>query len=595
MKVLTCLSFFLLAVYAAEIGLKASNEGAEQEQRKEDTPVVPEAEVLAVVPEVGVLMNTATEPIGTEPGPIQVPETASVSIQTDAPFAPVVPVAPPAINATPIDVSVKAFIVPVVKMVVCFFAFIGYLVVNNPNLRNGVNSASNRPSSSANYELIVDSTFRFTDVLGVDEIKDQLVQLVDFLKNPEKYERFGAIMPKGYLLEGPPGVGKTLLAKVLAGEAGVPMFSTSGSAFEEALVGVGASRVRDLFAAARKFNCSIIFIDEIDAVAARRTQDGKNVQTLNQLLVEMDGFSMANSKVVIFAATNAYSRLDPAILRPGRFDKTFTLSLPDINGRLQIIQRYLKGIPEDLLCSSVDLMELAVQTIGFSGAELAQMVNQAKLFATIQDSERIEMSHFQSALNLSRFGPARNFALSIRDRKRVAFHEAGHAIVGLLNPAAIPIERATIIPHASSLGMVVTFPNQDSLFTNYDGLVARIDFALGGFLAEEAAYGSGKVSNGASSDLQKVNEVARLIVNSGFGSRTSFYQPMTRPEISSEFARQQYEADIHDIIQESKARVRDVFITYNASWRAISDALLESETLSNLQLRQILDETTLNK
>ena len=472
-------------------------------------------------------------------------------------------------------------------------AFFGILFVaviigaiSNKNNFNPVSKAS----SSASFEIVQASPMRFTDVLGCDEIRNELLQILDVMKNPERYQRFGAKTPKGVLLKGPPGTGKTLIAKALAGESNIPLISTSGSAFEEALVGVGAARVRDLFNTARsRFNQTIIFIDEIDGIAGKRSHDSKNTLTLNQLLVEMDGFNP--SKIFVLAATNAYKDLDPAILRPGRFDQVLTLNLPDAKGRAQIIVHNLKDVKE-LVDSAVNFTRLAAETIGFSGAELAQLVNQAKLIAASADAKLMEEHHFHQALSLTRFGPKRAVLMSRKDRERVSLHEAGHAVVGLLTSGAMPVHSATIIPHASSMGMVVSVPGEgEAYFSSAEAYLARIDVSLAGWLAEELAFELGQVSFGAMSDLQKANSLARQMVDAGFGMRTGFHQPLLapNPQFSSEHARRSYEEDVKDILEASKERVRSLLKDNEAGWRRVAEELIKYETLSGAQMQMIMD------
>jgi ATP-dependent Zn protease len=311
--------------------------------------------------------------------------------------------------------------------------------------------------------------------------------------------------------------------------------------------------------------------------------------------VEMDGFNP--SQIFVLAATNTYKDLDPAILRPGRFDQVLTLNLPDSKGRAQIIAHNLKDI-QDLVALSVNISKLAAETIGFSGAELAQLVNQAKLIASSNDAWLMEERHFNDALRLTRFGPKRSLLMSPRDRERVAFHEAGHSVAALLTPYAMPVQSATIIPHASSLGMVVSVPGEgDSYFSSAEAYAARIDVSLAGWLAEELAFSRGQVSSGAVSDLQKANAIARHMVDAGFGARTGFLQPLLtpNPQYTSEQARQSYEEDVKEILQISTERVRALLKENEGGWRRVSEGLMEHETLSGAQLQMILDVSQMDK
>lgn len=449
---------------------------------------------------------------------------------------------------------------------------------------------------NSHHQVIKSSPIRFKDVQGCDEVKAQLVQVVDFLKNPNKFERYGAKMPRGYLLEGPPGVGKTMLAKAVAGEANVPFLVISGAEFDEVFVGVGASRVRALFNDARSFNKAVIFIDEIDAVAGKRNTVDRsgNRQTLNQLLVEMDGFR-TTSNVIVLGATNTVSSLDEALLRPGRFDKTLTLNPPDINGRKQLLTRLFSSIPSEMIAPDVKADELAAVTIGYTGADLDNLVNQAKLIAATDGSAGvISKAHLMKAKNFVDMGPERSMVLTDDDKYRTALHEAGHAVVGLANPNHDPIHQATIVPHSSFLGAVQSGPDRDQISISKAMIEAKIDMTLGGFMAEESHYGPENVTTGPSSDLRAVNRLARMMVRSGFGKRSGFLQLSDRPEESSETAKKNMEDDVQDILNESRSRVRKVLLENKRAWYAIADALVEKETLDRKELETIFKSNSSN-
>lgn len=440
---------------------------------------------------------------------------------------------------------------------------------------------------NSHHQIVISSPTRFKDVQGCDEVKAQLVQVVDYLKNPLKFEKYGASMPRGYLLEGPPGVGKTLLAKAVAGEANVPFLVISGAEFDEVYVGVGASRVRALFKDARKFNKAVIFIDEIDAVAGRRDLGDRsnNRQTLNQLLVEMDGFK-TTSNVIILAATNTVQTLDPALLRPGRFDKTLTLSPPDLAGRKQILIQLFAGIPKNMLQADVKTEDLAATTIGYTGADLANLINQAKLIAATDGSSGvISRAHLEKAKDFIDLGPVKAMVMSKLDKERTAYHEAGHAVVALANPNSYPVHQATIVPHSNSLGLVRIAPDEDPVFISKCSIEARIDTGLAGFIAEEIKYGTDKVSTGPSSDLEYVNQWASRMVKSGFGERTGFLQPDSRE--ASEIAKRNVEEDIQDILSTARDRVRKLLKDQSVAWEAIAKALIEKETLQRKELENI--------
>lgn len=353
-----------------------------------------------------------------------------------------------------------------------------------------------------------DTTFK--DVAGINEAREELNEIVDFLRNPNKYRKLGARIPKGVLMVGSPGTGKTLLARAIAGEAGVPFFHTSGSEFEEMLVGAGASRVRDLFAKAKKAAPSLIFIDEIDAVARKRgtrIQSGTTEQTLNQILVEMDGFEK-NVNVIILAATNRPDVLDPAILRPGRFDRQVRIDLPDLEGRREILEIHGKNKP---FAAEVDLLKIAKRTVGFSGADLENVLNEAAIIAAKEDKKEINMDDIEEAVSKVVLGPAK------KSRKRtdkevqlVAYHEAGHAVVSKYTPNATPVDKISIVSRGSTGGVTMFLPENDEYIMSRNKLIADITVSLGGRAAEEVALDD--ISTGASNDIEKATQVARRMV-----------------------------------------------------------------------------------
>src|SRR5213593_32655 len=352
----------------------------------------------------------------------------------------------------------------------------------------------------------------FADVAGIDEVKADLQEVVDFLREPQKYQRLGGTMPKGVLLIGAPGTGKTLLARAVAGEAKVPFFSIAASEFVEAIVGVGASRVRDLFAKARAAAPAIIFIDELDAIGRSRAAalrvggNDQQEQTLNQILTEMDGFD-SREGVIVLAATNRADVLDPALLRPGRFDRRVLVQRPDRAGRAGILKVHTKRVP---LAADVDLERLAAETPGLVGAELRNLVNEAALLAARKDQSEVHARDFSEAMEKVTFGPARHILLNPADRERTAYHESGHALLGLLVPGGDPVHRVTIVPRGMALGATYQLPTDDR--TNYpeDYLRARIISALGGRAAEQLIYGI--VTTGGENDLRQVTEIARQMV-----------------------------------------------------------------------------------
>ncbi|HEY3230618.1 MAG TPA: ATP-dependent zinc metalloprotease FtsH, partial [Roseiflexaceae bacterium] len=368
-------------------------------------------------------------------------------------------------------------------------------------------------SRARRYEATTDTQrINFDDVAGIDEVEQELVEIVDFLKQPDKYQRLGGRIPKGVLLVGPPGTGKTLLARAVAGEAGVPFFSMSGSEFIEMVVGVGAARVRDLFAEARKAAPAIIFVDELDAIGRRRGAgnvlggNDEREQTLNQLLIEMDGFD-SREAVIVLAATNRSDVLDPALLRPGRFDRHVTVQPPDRAGRAAILKVHTRGVP---LAPDVDLDQIAGETPGLVGADLRNLVNEAALLAARKGYTAVTSDDFAEALQRIALGAERRLTLAPEERERVAYHEAGHALCGLLQPEGDPVRRVTVVPRGQALGVTLSVPDADRYNYGEPYLRVRIVNALGGRAAEQVIYGT--VTTGAENDIKQVTDLARAMV-----------------------------------------------------------------------------------
>src|SRR4051795_4990791 len=352
----------------------------------------------------------------------------------------------------------------------------------------------------------------FADVAGIDEVKGEVSEIVDYLRNPEKYSRLGAQIPHGVLLSGPPGSGKTLLARAVAGEADVPFFSISASEFIEAIVGVGASRVRDLFDQAKKVAPAIIFIDELDAIGRSRGGgasfggNDEREQTLNQILTEMDGFDPAIG-VIVLAATNRPEILDPALLRPGRFDRRVNVQPPDTVGRRKILEVHTRSVPLD---DSVDLDSIAATTVGMVGADLANLVNEAALTAARLGHDTVRQEDFTNALERIILGSERKIMMTEKDRERTAYHESGHALVGMLTPGADPVRKVSIIPRGPALGVTLSAPEADRFSYDQDYLLGRIKVALAGRVAEKLIYG--EITTGAESDIQQLTQIARQMV-----------------------------------------------------------------------------------
>jgi cell division protease FtsH len=439
-------------------------------------------------------------------------------------------------------------------------------------------------------------------VAGIEEAKAELEEIVAFLRDPKKFTRLGGRIPKGVLLIGPPGTGKTLLARAIAGEAGVPFFSISGSDFVEMFVGVGASRVRDLFGQGKKNAPCIIFIDEIDAVGRHRGAGlggghDEREQTLNQLLVEMDGFE-SNEGVIIIAATNRPDVLDPAMLRPGRFDRHVTVNPPDLRGREAILRVHVRRV---LLNSDVNLSVIARGTPGFSGADLENLVNEAALLAARRDGESVAMQDFELAKEKVLMGAERrSLILSEKERRITAFHEAGHALIAMLEEHSDPVHKVTIIPRGGALGVTVTLPTEDRYCVSKDELLATITRAMGGRAAEELVFDH--FSTGAANDLEKATKIARDMVCSygmseklGPVSLSDDHNPVfigrefgATPKHSAEKARQ-IDDEVHAILTDRYARAKQLLIDRREVLDNIAHALLERETLEESDLRTLLE------
>jgi cell division protease FtsH len=441
----------------------------------------------------------------------------------------------------------------------------------------------------------------FADVAGIDEVKQELEELVDFLKEPQKYEKLGGRVPKGVLLIGPPGTGKTLLARAVAGEAKVPFFSQSASEFVEAIVGVGAARVRDLFEKARKAAPAIIFIDELDAIGRSRSSgirlgsNDEQEQTLNQILTEMDGFE-AGVGVIVLSATNRGEILDPALTRPGRFDRRVTLQPPDRRGRAAILKLHSVGVP---LGPDVDLDEVAGRTPGLVGADLRNLVNEAALGAARKGESVVTATDFYEAIDRILLGTERHLMLSQADRERIAYHESGHALLGLLLPGADPVRKVTIIPHGGSLGVTVQSPIDDRFNYGEDYLRARIIGALGGRAAEQLIYPD--VSTGASNDLQQVTMIAReMVVRWGMSAKIgplAFAEDGQNSSLSmvrpySEATAREVDIEIKRIADECFAEAVRLLTENRNRLDALASALLAEDSLGE---EQILSVTGLHR
>jgi cell division protease FtsH len=469
--------------------------------------------------------------------------------------------------------------------------FIGLLFFLFRRAGNVQNALGSFGRSRAKRYQSSEGRVTFKDVAGIEEAKQELAEVVDFLRSPGKYQRLGGRIPHGVLLSGPPGTGKTLLARAVAGEAEVPFYSMAASEFVEAIVGVGAARVRDLFVQAKEGAPAIVFIDELDAVGRSRTSanagfsggNDEREQTLNQILTEMDGFSPSTS-VIVIGATNRIEVLDSALLRPGRFDRRVTVQPPDRNGREQILQVHTRNVP---LAPDVDLSRLAASTPGMVGADLANLVNEAALLAARRSHEQVQMADLTDALERIVLGAERQVMMSEEDRSRTAYHEAGHAVVGMLTPGADPVRKISIVPRGMALGVTFSAPEADRYNYEERELLAKIDVALGGRAAEELVFG--ECSTGAESDIQQLTEIARHMVGR-WGMAEAIgpiaviprdgYGPLLPGAAEVSPATQELiDREVRRIADTAHERVRELLESNREKLDGLASALLEHETL----------------
>ena len=481
-----------------------------------------------------------------------------------------------------------------------FLLLIGFLAFTLRQMQAGGNKALSFGKSKAKLLNNQQKRVTFKDVAGVDEPKEELQEIIEFLKDPQKFQKLGGKIPKGVLMMGPPGTGKTLLAKAVAGEANVPFFSISGSDFVEMFVGVGASRVRDLFEQGKKNAPCIIFIDEIDAVGRHRGAGlggghDEREQTLNQLLVEMDGFE-SNDGVILMASTNRPDVLDPALLRPGRFDRQVVVSYPDVRGREGILKVHTRKIPLD---ENVDVNVIARGTPGFTGADLANLVNEAALIAARMNKKVVSLNDLEFAKDKVLMGPERrSMVISDKERRLTAIHEAGHALVGMNIPESDPVHKVTIVPRGRALGVTFFLPEQDVLGRTKEELEAMIANSMGGRIAEELFIG--RVTTGASNDIEKATELARAMVCQygmsdlgplAFGKKEE--QIFLGREIAqhrdfSEHTAIKIDEEVKRIVSEQYARATKILQDNRESMERLVEALLEHESLDSAQMRRVI-------
>ncbi|ANU06422.1 ATP-dependent zinc metalloprotease FtsH [Paraurantiacibacter namhicola] len=479
---------------------------------------------------------------------------------------------------------------------------IAFFVLRQVQKGGGAGGAMGFGKSKAKMLTEKQGKVTFADVAGIDEAREELEEVVEFLKDPQRFSKLGGQIPKGALLVGSPGTGKTLLARAIAGEAGVPFFTISGSDFVEMFVGVGASRVRDMFEQAKKNAPCIVFIDEIDAVGRSRghglgNSNDEREQTLNQLLVEMDGFE-ANEGIIIVAATNRPDVLDPALLRPGRFDRQVVVPVPDIDGREKILEVHMKKVP---LAPDVNSRTIARGTPGFSGADLANLVNEAALLAARRNKRLVAMQEFEDAKDKVMMGAERRSMVMTEDEKKMtAYHEAGHALVSLNEPASDPIHKATIIPRGRALGMVMRLPERDNYSYHRDKMHANLAVAMGGRVAEEIIFGHDKVSSGASGDIQYATDLAKNMVTKwGMSDKLGPLQYEQQQEgylgmgqsartMAGAETNKLIDAEIKSLVEGGLKRATEILTKQEDKLHLLAQAMLEYETLTGEEINELM-------
>ncbi|KZT35462.1 ATP-dependent metallopeptidase Hfl, partial [Sistotremastrum suecicum HHB10207 ss-3] len=458
--------------------------------------------------------------------------------------------------------------------------FFAVLLENSGLLKAGPQTTQFEPTQG--------KTVKFSDVHGVDEAKEELKEVVQFLKDPTKFSTLGGRLPKGVLLTGPPGTGKTMLARAVAGEAGVPFLYASGAEFDEIFVGVGAKRIRELFATARKKQPAIIFIDELDAIGSKRSPKDQHYmkQTLNQLLVELDGFAQTEG-VIVIAATNFPQTLDNALVRPGRFDKKIAVPLPDVKGRSQILKHHMANI---ISSTDVDPMIIARGTAGFSGADLQNMVNQAAVQASRDGCQSVELKHFEWAKDRIIMGAERKTQyIDDKVKKLTAYHEGGHALVALYTEGAMPLHKVTCVPRGHALGMTTQLPEGDRFSVSRKEFLAEIDVCMGGRVAEELVYGYDAVTSGASSDLEHATDTAKRMVTSyGLSDKIGpVYISESDMSLSPQI-REDIEREVRSIVEAGQSRVLKLLKEREVELHRLADALIEHETLDSNEVRRVV-------
>ena len=475
----------------------------------------------------------------------------------------------------------------------CVFTYISLVVMSilvemTGSLKN-IRGAQNNEAQPQQQKV------RFSDVHGCDEAKDELQEVVEFLLNPERFSALGGKLPKGVLLVGPPGTGKTLLARAVAGEAGVPFFYMSGSEFDEVYVGVGAKRVRDLFTQARAKAPAIIFIDELDAIGAKRNErDAAYVkQTLNQLLTELDGFSQS-SGVIVLAATNYPQLLDKALTRPGRFDRKVVVGLPDVRGRMDILQHHIKSVQ---VGPNVDVAVIARGTPGFSGADLENLVNQAAVRASRDHQKFVSPQDFDWAKDKIMMGAeARSRIIPEKDKLLTAYHEAGHALVAYFSPSSTPLYKITIVPRGMALGITHFLPEMDMVSRNYTEYLSDIDVSMGGKAAEEIIFGPDNVTSGISADIQQATSTAfTLVTQFGYSKKLGNVDLSSNYDSLSSETKQEIEMEVRRLVEEARNRANKILQERRKELELLTKALMEYETLTREEMEKVLKGDKLDK
>ena len=541
--------------------------------------------------------------------PGQTAPTGTAKVVTDTKFETIIPENSneqllPLLRDQGVEIQVKKqsqSILPTLLFTVApLLLFVGLIVLMTRNMSRGQQNVFGFGRSKAKMYDPERPHLTFDDVAGEEEAKRELTEVVDFLKNPTKYHQIGARLPRGILLVGPPGTGKTLMAKAVAGEAGVPFFSVSASEFVEMFVGVGASRVRDLFERAKTAAPAIVFVDELDAVGRQRFaglggSNDEREQTLNQLLVEMDGFE-PNQDVIVIAATNRPDVLDPALLRPGRFDRQVTVGLPDKKGREAILKIHSRGIP---LEGNVDLLSIATGTPGFSGADLANLVNEAALTAARYSRKTVARGDFDEALDKIILGTVRGMVMSDHDKLVVAYHEAGHAIVAHFSPGADPLRKVSIVPRGRALGVTIQTPSEDRYNYSRQYLLARLAVMMGGRAAEVITFN--EVTTGAQSDLKEASELARRMVGLwgmsdeigpvylGTGEQHVFLgRELTQEREMSDNTLDRADEAVHRLLNEAMAKAIGLLKQYQEALDGLAHRLIDEETIDEEALIKLL-------